>query len=151
MPSFKLRRFGPIKNWYAFYSVNRRSKSWSTGTTDKPLAAKRAEAYFAILFAPADASPEDTRVADVLRRYQDDKREEFVSLDTAERTIEHLVRHYGGSSVADIVKVITDGVPGKAMVSFKAQLSEEQIEALAAYVRAFDKTLKPEKPVKAKK
>ena len=56
-----------------------------------------------------------------------------------------------GSSVADIVKVITEGVPGKAMVSFKAQLSEEQIEALALYVRAFDKTLKPEKPAKAKK
>jgi mono/diheme cytochrome c family protein len=56
-----------------------------------------------------------------------------------------------GSSVADIIKVITEGVPGKAMVSFKAQLSDEQIEALAIYVRAFDKTLKPEKPAKAKK
>ncbi len=56
-----------------------------------------------------------------------------------------------GSSVADIVKVITEGVPGKAMVSFKAQLSDEQIEALAVYVRTFDKTLKPEKPAKAKK
>jgi cbb3-type cytochrome c oxidase subunit III len=53
-----------------------------------------------------------------------------------------------GSSVADIIKVITEGVPGKAMVSFKAQLSEEQIEALAHYVRAFDKTLKPEKSKK---
>ena len=56
-----------------------------------------------------------------------------------------------GSTVADIVKVISEGVPGKAMVSFKAQLSDEQIEALAVYVRAFDKTLKPEKPAKAKK
>ena len=56
-----------------------------------------------------------------------------------------------GSSVADIVKVISEGVPGKAMVSFKAQLSDEQIEALAVYVRTFDKTLKPEKPAKAKK
>jgi mono/diheme cytochrome c family protein len=56
-----------------------------------------------------------------------------------------------GSSVADIIKVITEGVPGKAMVSFKAQLSDEQIEGLANYVRAFDKTLKAEKPAKAKK
>ena len=56
-----------------------------------------------------------------------------------------------GSSVAEIIKVITEGVPGKAMVSFKAQLSDEQIEGLANYVRAFDKTLKPEKPAKAKK
>jgi mono/diheme cytochrome c family protein len=50
-----------------------------------------------------------------------------------------------GSSVAEIVKVITDGVPGKAMLPFKAQLTEAQIEALAQYVRTFDKTLKPEK------
>ena len=56
-----------------------------------------------------------------------------------------------GSSVAEISKVIAEGVPGKAMVSFKAQLSDEQVEALAHYVRTFDKTLKPEKAAKAKK
>jgi len=56
-----------------------------------------------------------------------------------------------GSSVAEIVKVITEGVPGKAMVSFKAQLSDDEVVALAHYVRTFDKTLKPEKPAKAKK
>ena len=56
-----------------------------------------------------------------------------------------------GSGVAEISKVIAEGVPGKAMVGFKAQLSDDQIEALAHYVRAFDKTLKPEKPAKAKK
>ena len=51
-----------------------------------------------------------------------------------------------GSTIADISKVIAEGVPGKAMVGFKAQLSDDQIEALAHYVRAFDKSLKPEKP-----
>jgi len=56
-----------------------------------------------------------------------------------------------GSSVAEISKVIAEGVPGKAMVGFKAQLSDDQIEALAHYVRTFDKTLKPGKPAKAKK
>lgn len=50
-----------------------------------------------------------------------------------------------GSSVAEISKVISEGVPGKAMLPFKAQLTEAQIEALAQYVRTFDKTLKPEK------
>jgi mono/diheme cytochrome c family protein len=50
-----------------------------------------------------------------------------------------------GSSVAEIVKVITEGVPGKAMLPFKGQLTDAQIEALAQYVRTFDKTLKPEK------
>ena len=37
------------------------------------------------------------------------------------------------------------------MLSFKAQLSPEEIDALARFVRAFDKTLKPERVVKGKK
>jgi len=53
-----------------------------------------------------------------------------------------------GSEPSDIAKVITDGVPGSAMLSFKAQLTPEQIEALAAYVRSFDKSLKPAKDQK---
>ncbi len=53
-----------------------------------------------------------------------------------------------GSKPADVAKAISDGVAGTAMLSFKAQLSPEQVTALAAYVRAFDKTLKPEKAKK---
>ena len=56
-----------------------------------------------------------------------------------------------GSKVADIVKTIEEGSPGPAMLSFKAQLSPEEIDALARFVRTFDKTLKPEKAVKGKK
>lgn len=55
-----------------------------------------------------------------------------------------------GSRVADLVQVISEGAPGTAMLAFKSQLSEEEIEALAVYVRTFDKTLKPEKPTKKK-
>jgi cytochrome c oxidase cbb3-type subunit III len=55
-----------------------------------------------------------------------------------------------GSKTADIIKVIEEGVPGTAMLSFKAQLTPEEIEGLARYVRSFDKTLKPEKPAKKK-
>ncbi|HXH06016.1 MAG TPA: c-type cytochrome [Vicinamibacterales bacterium] len=56
-----------------------------------------------------------------------------------------------GSSVKEIAKVISEGVPGTAMVAFKAQLSEKEILELARYVRAFDKTKgnakpKPRKP-----
>ena len=50
-----------------------------------------------------------------------------------------------GSRLADVIKVITEGVPGKAMTSFKKQLTKEQIEALARYVRSFDKKLKDDK------
>jgi mono/diheme cytochrome c family protein len=53
-----------------------------------------------------------------------------------------------GSRPEDIAKVIKDGVPNTAMLPFKAQLTAAEIASLAAYVRSFDKTLKP---VKAKK
>jgi mono/diheme cytochrome c family protein len=47
-----------------------------------------------------------------------------------------------GSSVADVVKTITNGVPGTAMVPFQGRFSEQEIASLAKYVRAFDKNLK---------
>jgi mono/diheme cytochrome c family protein len=49
-----------------------------------------------------------------------------------------------GSSVKEIAKVISEGVPGTAMMPFKTRFNEQEILALAKYVRAFDKTLKPE-------
>ena len=51
-----------------------------------------------------------------------------------------------GHSLAEIQKVIREGIPNTAMLPFKAQLSAAEIAELAAYVRSFDKTLKPEKP-----
>jgi mono/diheme cytochrome c family protein len=49
-----------------------------------------------------------------------------------------------GSTVKEIAKVISEGVPGTAMLPFKGQVPDEQVEPLARYVRSFDKT-----PVKA--
>lgn len=48
-----------------------------------------------------------------------------------------------GTEVKDLVKVIAEGVPATAMMSFKGRLTDEQIEALAKHVRTFDKKLKP--------
>ena len=48
-----------------------------------------------------------------------------------------------GSEPAAVAKVIAEGVPGSAMLSFKAQLTPEQVQALSAYVRSLDKSLKP--------
>jgi len=45
-----------------------------------------------------------------------------------------------GNTIADITKNITDGAPGTAMLSFKSQLTPEEIAGLARYVRSFDKT-----------
>jgi mono/diheme cytochrome c family protein len=42
-----------------------------------------------------------------------------------------------GDKIADHVKVIQDGVPGKAMRAFKDELTKEQILALAKYVHSF--------------
>lgn len=49
-----------------------------------------------------------------------------------------------GSSVKEIAATIANGVQGTAMMPFKARFSEKEILALAKYVRALDKTLKPE-------
>ena len=46
-----------------------------------------------------------------------------------------------GDKLADQIKVIEEGVPGKAMRSFKDELTKDQIVALAKYVRTFDKKL----------
>ena len=50
-----------------------------------------------------------------------------------------------GTKTADMIKVITGGVPGTVMMPFKGRLTEEQIRDLARYVRSLDKTLPPEK------
>ena len=50
-----------------------------------------------------------------------------------------------GSSVQQIAKVITEGVPGTAMLPNKDKLSKEEIQALARLVRTFDPKLKPKK------
>jgi mono/diheme cytochrome c family protein len=47
-----------------------------------------------------------------------------------------------GSTVKEVVHTITEGVPGTAMMSMKAQgLTDDEILALAKYVRHFDKNL----------
>jgi mono/diheme cytochrome c family protein len=48
-----------------------------------------------------------------------------------------------GSAPAKVSAVIVDGVPGTAMLPFKSKLTPAEVEALATYVRAFDKNLKP--------
>lgn len=50
-----------------------------------------------------------------------------------------------GSSPAEVARVIAEGVQGSPMLPFKTKLTKEQIEELAAYVRSFDKKLRPPK------
>jgi mono/diheme cytochrome c family protein len=44
-----------------------------------------------------------------------------------------------GSSIKEIEAVIAEGVPGTAMLPFKTQISPAEVQALAKYVRSFDK------------
>jgi mono/diheme cytochrome c family protein len=55
-----------------------------------------------------------------------------------------------GDSLAEITKVIEEGVPGKPMAAFKLQLTKPQIDALAKYVRSLSKKGKPEKGASGK-
>lgn len=48
-----------------------------------------------------------------------------------------------GTRQADVVKTITNGVQGTMMLPFKDRLAPEEIAALAALVRSYDKALKP--------
>lgn len=53
-----------------------------------------------------------------------------------------------GSRPADVVATITNGVPATPMLPFKGRLAPAEIHALAALVRSFDKTMKPDKTLK---
>ena len=46
-----------------------------------------------------------------------------------------------GTTVKQQVKVVTDGVLGTAMMSFKDRLSDQEILALVKFIRNFDKKL----------
>ena len=56
-----------------------------------------------------------------------------------------------GTAPDKVAAVIADGVPGTAMLPFNTKLTPAEVRALAAYVRAFDKALKPSKATKKKK
>ena len=65
---------------------------------------------------------------------------------------ERLGLHRIANEPFELAKVIANGVPGTAMMPFKTRFSEQEILALAKYVRHFDKNLKdaPGKTVKKK-
>ena len=48
------------------------------------------------------------------------------------------------NGAAEGISGVVEGVKGKAMMPYGKQFSPEEIDALARYVRTFDKNLKPE-------
>jgi mono/diheme cytochrome c family protein len=55
-----------------------------------------------------------------------------------------------GTRVKELAEVISEGVPGTAMMPFKTRFSQAEIVALAKYVRTFDKSLKAAPAAKKK-
>ena len=55
-----------------------------------------------------------------------------------------------GTVIKAQVKVVTDGVPGTAMMSFKDRLSDQEVLALVKFVRNFDKKLAAKPAAKGK-
>jgi cytochrome c oxidase cbb3-type subunit 3 len=53
-----------------------------------------------------------------------------------------------GTTVEQMQTTISNGVAGTMMLPFKGKLTAEEVAALAALVRSYDKTLKPARPVK---
>ena len=54
-------------------------------------------------------------------------------------------RKWKTKTVAEAAKTIREGVPGTVMLPFKGRLTEQQIVALAKYVRSLDKKKSPKK------
>lgn len=100
MSKFKLRREG--KYWYIHGSEGRRSFHYSTRETEKSLAQKVLDHFTREKLTPKDASPEDVSIDVVLRRYEDDRRDDLESKETSKRTIAHLIEHYGDKPVSYI-------------------------------------------------
>ena len=100
MPSYKLRKSksGP-RNYYAFWSEGRRSKSVSTRTTDKTEAVEFAETYFKELYAEKDAPPTEVLMASVLHRYQDEKGVGTASEKANLQAIDSLLAFFGTKAV----------------------------------------------------
>lgn len=101
---------------------------------------------FALLAAPAPAADESAKiyVARCQACHGVDGKAPFPELVLADDKWIH------GGSVAEIAKIIAEGVPGKPMVAFKAQLTKAEIDALAKYVRAMSKKGKSEKGASGK-
>jgi integrase len=100
MPSYKLRKSdsGP-KNYYAFWSEGRRSKSVSTRTKDKAEAIEFAETYFKELYAEKDAPPAEVLLASVLHRYQDEKGVGTASEKANAQALDSLLGFYSTKAV----------------------------------------------------
>lgn len=102
MTNFRLKKYGPLGNYYICWSEGRRSKRQSTHTSDYELAKQRCNELALEVLRPKDARPQDVMVEAVLRRYYAEHGSEVRSLDTSKRAVDRLIARYKDKSVAEI-------------------------------------------------
>lgn len=96
------------------------------------------------LTVPTQATPATEATKELYLRlcqacHGPDGKSPLKDLSFVDRTWKH------GTKTSDMAEVISEGVPGTLMVSFRKQLTESEIRDLARYVRALDSKLPPEK------
>jgi integrase len=95
MLNFKLRRYGPKKNWYVFWTENGRSERWSTRTQDHGLAKKRQKAFVQDLLSKEDAADGEVSIALALRQYFDEKAVGTADEKNVGQAVDNLLAFYG--------------------------------------------------------
>jgi integrase len=102
MSEYSLKRYGPKKHWYVFYSVGRRSKRASTGTTSHVEAKGWRDDFVRERLTPKDAPQDQISVASVLKRYFDDHRRPWAGEANAATNIKQYDAFYDGDMVSSI-------------------------------------------------
>jgi integrase len=102
MPDFDLRRYGPKKHWYVFYSEGRRSLRRSTGTSSHVEAKAWRDDFVREKLTPSNASQDDISIASVLQRYFDEHRRPWAGWKNARTCVKLFSEFYGDEPVSAI-------------------------------------------------
>jgi integrase len=102
MPDFELRRYGPKKHWYVFYSEGRRSLRRSTGTSSHAEAKAWRDDFVREKLTPSNASQDDISIASVLQRYFDEHRRPWPAWKNARTCVKLFSEFYGDQPVSAI-------------------------------------------------
>jgi integrase len=102
MPNFSLRRYGPKKFWYVFYTEDGRSFRRSTGTSSHAEAKAFRDDFAREKLTPANASQNEISVASVLQRYFDEHRRPWPAWKNARTCIKMFSEFYGTDPVSAI-------------------------------------------------
>jgi mono/diheme cytochrome c family protein len=128
-------------SWVQQAAVLAMTITLGAGTTGVHAQAKAQPKAAAKAGAPADTAEMDARAEAIYKRtcsvcHAMDGNSPLPNMSFTDGVWRH------GTTVKEMTETISNGVPGTAMMPFKTQFTEDEILALARYVRKFDKKLK---------